>query len=125
MHKIVRYREEAAEYLKEILKLEGIQIEIREHIFINRDCVHCTSGWFNQLKYLGLLAAPYDVTKDAIMGHDPAIQFHGTSVELAEQIVHKPRRNGMNRSICGSYRDLWEKVKKLFRSFALNRHIYL
>ena len=90
MHKIVRHREEAAEYLKEILKLEGVQIEIRGHIFINRRCVHRTSEWFHWSKYLGLLAAPYDITKDVIMGHDPAIQFRGTSVELVEQIVHKP-----------------------------------
>ena len=84
MYKIVQHREEAAEYLKEILKLEGAQVEIRGHIFINRRCVHCTGEQFHWWKYLSLLAVPYDVTKDAIAGHEPDTPLHGTSVELIE-----------------------------------------
>lgn len=47
--------------MQEILKIKDLQIELKGHIIINGQCVWRRNEWFTLAKYIGLLAATFDI----------------------------------------------------------------
>ena len=58
LHAVVRERTEAAKFVQEVVRLDGLQIEIGGHIVVRGRCVHRRTEWLNWVRYIGLLAPP-------------------------------------------------------------------
>lgn len=61
LHAVVRDREEAAKYIDEILEMDGLLIELKGHVIMNRYCILRKHPWFSWSTYIGLLAKPFPV----------------------------------------------------------------
>ncbi|KAI4124993.1 MAG: hypothetical protein LQ341_007012 [Variospora aurantia] len=66
LHTVVRERLDAAGHMEEILKIPGLIGETGGHVIINGHSIKRRNPWFSAATYIGLLAAPYDITKSAI-----------------------------------------------------------
>ncbi|KAK6517417.1 hypothetical protein TWF281_004074 [Arthrobotrys megalospora] len=62
LHKVVK-RGEAGEYLKELLLIDNITIEVMGHIIVNGRCIGRTNKWLKWSTITGVLAAPYNLEK--------------------------------------------------------------
>ena len=68
LHTVVPFRTDAAEHMQEILKLPGLIIETCGHIIVNGRAIKRRNPWLSAARYIGLLAAPFDITTIAING---------------------------------------------------------
>ncbi|KAL8717703.1 MAG: hypothetical protein Q9225_005079 [Loekoesia sp. 1 TL-2023] len=66
LHTVVPQRSDAAEHMQEILKIPGLIIETGGHVIVNGYSIRRRNPWFSAARYIGLLAAPYDISKTAI-----------------------------------------------------------
>lgn len=69
LHTVVSQREDAAKHLEEILKLDGLVIETCGHIIVNNRIICRKNKWLTWSRYIGLLAAPFDIMKMARNSH--------------------------------------------------------
>ena len=65
LHAVLKDRKDAARYVEEILRLNGLLIEIGSHVIIDQKVIMRRNQWFCWAKYLGLLAPPINVVKHA------------------------------------------------------------
>ena len=63
LHKTVRKDTEAADYINEVLAIQGIVCEVSGHVIINGRCVRRYNKWWTWAHYVGIMAGPYDVAK--------------------------------------------------------------
>lgn len=63
LHRVVRSRGLAAQYIEEILNLDDLTVEILGHVIVNGRCVARYSTWLRWASWLGILAPPYDIAK--------------------------------------------------------------
>lgn len=61
LHSVVKDREEAAQYIEEILEMDGLLIELKGHVIMNRCCLFRKHPWFSWSTYIGLLAKPFPI----------------------------------------------------------------
>lgn len=62
-HRVVRTKELASQYIEEILKIDGLIVEVHGHIIINGRCVARYNRALRWASLFGILADPYDVSK--------------------------------------------------------------
>lgn len=67
---MVSDRSEAAKYVQEILDLPGLIVEIGGLVIVEGRAIRQRNPWLSWSRYIGLLAAPFDVTKVAIPAYD-------------------------------------------------------
>ena len=63
LHRVVRTRGLASQYIEEILNIDGLTVEILGHVIINGRCIARFNTWMRWASWLGILAGPYDVSK--------------------------------------------------------------
>ncbi|KAL9005233.1 MAG: hypothetical protein Q9188_001993 [Gyalolechia gomerana] len=63
LHRVVKSRGLAAEYLDRILSIDGLVVEVMGHVIVNGMCIHRYNPWFRWSNWLGLLAGPYNIGK--------------------------------------------------------------
>ena len=78
LHTVVPGRTEAADHMQEILKIPGLIVETSGHIIVNGYSIKRRNQWLSAARYIGLLAAPYDITKMAIRTQPHSTQPHST-----------------------------------------------
>ncbi|KAI4137528.1 MAG: hypothetical protein LQ341_005110 [Variospora aurantia] len=88
LHTVVRERLDAAGHMEEILKIPGLIVETGGHIIINGHSIKRRNPWFSAATYIGLLAAPYDITKSAIFTQPDSTMGESRSDAL---MVKSPR----------------------------------
>ncbi|KAI4287940.1 MAG: hypothetical protein L6R35_002802 [Caloplaca aegaea] len=88
LHTVVRERLDAAGHMEEILKIPGLIVETGGHIIINGYSIKRRNPWFSTATYIGLLAAPYDITKSAIFTQPDSTMGESRSDAL---MVKSPR----------------------------------
>ena len=63
LYAVVQDRADAAAQVQRILALPGLLIEMHGHVICHGRSVHRQNEWLSRLKYIGLLALPFDITK--------------------------------------------------------------
>lgn len=63
LHRVVKTRGAAAKYIDEILKIEGLTVELLGHVIINGRCISRYNSWLRWSSWIGILAGPYDLEK--------------------------------------------------------------
>ncbi|ORY03235.1 hypothetical protein BCR34DRAFT_434838, partial [Clohesyomyces aquaticus] len=66
IHTVVKSKKEAGEYMEAILELEGLQIETMGHIILEGNVITRHHPLFSAATYIGLLAKPYNLVREAI-----------------------------------------------------------
>jgi len=61
LYKVVKDRDNAARYIDEIIRIEGLQVEILGHIVLNGIHVLTRNSLFAWHTYIGLMAKPFDL----------------------------------------------------------------
>ncbi|KAL8796440.1 MAG: hypothetical protein Q9182_007373 [Xanthomendoza sp. 2 TL-2023] len=92
LHTVVPERLDVAGHMEEILKLPGLLIETGGHIIINGYSIKRRSPWFSAATYIGLLAAPYDITKLAMFTQPSSAKKYSQADTQDMQIT--PLRRG-------------------------------
>ncbi|KAI4119219.1 MAG: hypothetical protein LQ345_000813 [Seirophora villosa] len=67
LHRVVKSRGLAAEYIDRILDIDGLVMEMMGHVIVNGRCIQEYHPWFQWSNWLGLLAAPYDLGKVTVV----------------------------------------------------------
>lgn len=67
LHRVVKSRGLAAEYIDRILNIDGLVVEMKGHVNVNERCIQRYHPWFQWSNWLGLLAAPYDIGKVTVV----------------------------------------------------------
>ena len=63
LHKVVKDRRQAAEYINAVLAIPGLTCELLGHVVVEGKCVKRYNKWFRWATYIGIMAPPYDITK--------------------------------------------------------------
>ena len=63
LHRVVKSRGLAAEYIDHILAIDGLVVEVMGHVIVNGRCIQRYNQWLRMSNWLGLLAGPYDTGK--------------------------------------------------------------
>ena len=66
LHRVVKSKAEAADYIDHIMAIDGLTIEVVGHIIVNGKCVQRYNKWLRLSTFFGILAEPYDITKLAV-----------------------------------------------------------
>lgn len=66
LHRVVKSRNEAADYINHIVAVDGLTIEVIGHIIVNGRCIQRYSKWLRWATCTGTLAEPYDISKLAV-----------------------------------------------------------
>ena len=67
LHRVVKSRGLAAEYIDRILAIDGLVVEVMGHVIVNGRCVQRYNQIFAKSSWLGLLAGPHDIGKLAMV----------------------------------------------------------
>lgn len=102
LHTVVSGRREAAEHMQEILKINGLIVETGGHIIVNGRAIKRRNPWLSAARYIGLLAAPFDITKLAIRTFDQPWQDSNANAwnykTRTEPTVHHRLINNLSRN---------------------------
>ena len=82
IHAVVQDRASAVNHLQEILDIPGLVVEVGGNIIVNGKCIRQRSQWLSWGRYIGLLAAPYDVTKGAIRVDNDRVERTDSNSDL-------------------------------------------
>ncbi|KAL8832879.1 MAG: hypothetical protein Q9170_004699 [Blastenia crenularia] len=63
LHRVVKSRGLAAEYIDRILAIDGLVVEVMGHVIVSGRCIQRYNPWFRLSNWLGLLAGPYNIGK--------------------------------------------------------------
>lgn len=63
LHKVVKDRRQAAEYINAVLAIPGLTCELLGHVVVEGKCVKRYNKWLRWATYIGIMAPPYDITK--------------------------------------------------------------
>ena len=63
LHRVVKSRGLANEYVDRILAIDGLVVEVMGHVIVNGRCIHRYSWISAKSSWLGLLAGPYNIGK--------------------------------------------------------------
>lgn len=63
LHRVVKCRGLAAEYIDRILAIDGLVVEVMGHVIVNGRCIQRYNQIIAKSSWLGLLAGPYDIGK--------------------------------------------------------------
>ena len=66
LHAVVTDRSEAARHAEEILALPGLVVELGGQVIVLGRAIKRRNPWLSRARYIGLLAAPFDITKMAV-----------------------------------------------------------
>ncbi|KAI9765619.1 MAG: hypothetical protein M1839_005413 [Geoglossum umbratile] len=66
LHRVVKTRDEAADYIESILAIPGLTCEVMGHVIVNGRCIKRYNKWFRMATFFGVLAPPYDISKLAV-----------------------------------------------------------
>lgn len=61
LHRVLKSRGLAAEYIDRILSIDGLVVEIMGHVIVNGRCIKRYNPWFKLSNWFGLLAGPFDI----------------------------------------------------------------
>ena len=67
LHRVVKSRGSAAEFIDQIFSIEGLVVEIMEHMVVNGRCIARYSKWARLSSYLGILAGPFDLASAGLL----------------------------------------------------------
>ena len=63
LHRVVKSRGDAAEYIDRILNIDGLVVDVMGHVIVNGRCIQRHNQIFSLASWLGLLAGPFDIGK--------------------------------------------------------------
>ena len=63
LHKVVKDKRQAAEYINHVLAIPGLTFETMGHVIVDGKCVARFNHWLRWSTYVGVLAPPYDITR--------------------------------------------------------------
>ena len=61
LHKVVKSRGVAAEYIEAVLAVEGLVVEVMGHVIVDGRVVGRYSQWASWSAWAGVLAGPFDL----------------------------------------------------------------
>ena len=67
LHRVVKSKGSAAEYIDHIFNIDGLVVETMGHIVVNGRCIARYNKWTRLSSYFGILAGPYDLAKAGIL----------------------------------------------------------
>lgn len=67
LHRVVKSKGSAAEYIDHIFNIEGLIVEVMGHVVVNGRCIARYSSWARLSSYFGILAGPYDLVQAGIL----------------------------------------------------------
>ncbi|KAL8757771.1 MAG: hypothetical protein Q9199_001983 [Rusavskia elegans] len=67
LHRVVKSRGLAAEYIDRILNIDGLAVEVMGHVILNGRCIERYNQIFRLSNWFGLLAGPYDINRLTIV----------------------------------------------------------
>lgn len=67
LHRVVKGRGLAAEYIDEILNIDGLIVEVMGHVIVDGRCIARYNQWTRLANWLGILAGPYDLGRLAAL----------------------------------------------------------
>lgn len=67
LHRVVKSRGLAAEYIDRILNIDGLAVEVMGHVILNGRCIERYNQILRLSNWFGLLAGPYDINRLTII----------------------------------------------------------
>ena len=67
LHRVVKTRASAAEYIDQIFSIDGLVVEVMGHVVVNGRCIARYNTWLRLSNWLGILAGPYDIGRSGVM----------------------------------------------------------